>query len=737
MNQIERILLRRRHMITMAEGKETECGAEKAAYIGAMLKNIQSLGFTFENDVLQRLRTLSVDEIVAFYKDIEPELKELVGADKEYAPMYPNFPEQVMEMDDAELFLNAIVHCLSDGTLVPEYKTLARFPLIGEYKFTGIRLGTTEDAMEIFTNLLASKTSLSAQDKEDVACFVKETNFKHYLPKEIPLKESRALFGKLLMDEKADIDASYLRRYFETVTDVLRLVVAMSDGDISMSSGSRIRIRKLTRKERRFIMDLLAGCGDPTEDMFRYRGLWITIGEVVHPGEFSKNKKYEKVIRAFEKVRGNDKPLFWSGRLEDALHKKDVGAAVSLLKERPGEFARRLNQLLSISDTVSIPAEFSLVADRIATPVLWQVREFFLHRYEEESGPRVFFPKGNAAKVFAADNNMPAISEPTCKAIVDICDAALINQYKEREPLGKVFVDSDMNHYVMPFSQRSANSAFKALTRGSRLPIEDGKPILRSFIWWTNTKDGARIDIDLSAVIYDEKWTPKGHVSYTNLKSETFGCVHSGDIVNGGPYGKKGVAEFIDVNIDDAEKSGARYIVMQVYCFTNIPFNQLPCSFGWMQRSRADQKKGRKFDPRTVEQNIAITTPAHSAMPVIIDCKEKTIIWADAAMSASSGVYGGNNVESNIVGSTATAYAIAGMHKTSIMDVVITNAMARGTVVPTREEADIIFSNDTTKPIVREFTGLDENGIPVYEEKEKDVPIITAYDLDYYMGSML
>ena len=40
--------------------------------------------------------------------------------------MYPNFPEQVMELSDAELYLNAIIHYLTDGKILPSYETEER-----------------------------------------------------------------------------------------------------------------------------------------------------------------------------------------------------------------------------------------------------------------------------------------------------------------------------------------------------------------------------------------------------------------------------------------------------------------------------------------------------------------------------------------------------------------------------------------------------------------------------------
>ena len=731
MTNTEQILLKRKHMLLIKEGKESAT-KEKEAMIGSFLSNIQNLGFTFAQKTMTYLMSGTEDAIVGLYGEIVPVLKEMVGADKEYNPMYPNFPEQVMEADKAELFWNAFIHYASFGTLLPEYEEKERFPLIGEYKLTELNVGTEEDMMSIFTNLVASKTSLSNQDKEDMAVFVKETDFAGYLPDEVPLKENCAFLGKLIMENCKDFDPERLNRLFGTPTDVLRLLAALSDGDISLSSAKNIRFRKLKRPERRFVMDLLCGCKKPEEDMFRYRALWVTAGEILHPGEFAKNKKYGNIVNAFRLLRENKKPLFWSGKVEEAIKKGHAKEAIELLKQRPGEFARRLNKLFSIGDSMEVMQNFADVADAVATPVLWQVKEYFAEREESKNGVRVFFPKGNTAKVFTKEEPLPPIHEEECRTMEEICDFALRKQYKERPEMGKVYIDKDLKHYAIPFSQRSAGSAFKMITRGSRIPIEKDKKILRSFIWWTNTERDDRVDVDLSVAVYDDNWKIVRHVSYTNLRDNDFRIVHSGDITNGGKFGGKGVAEFIDMDIDNIAEHGGRYAVVEVYCYNCIPFCKLPCSFGWMERTKLGT--GKKFEAKSVQQNMALTADSYIAIPVIIDCKTREVVWADLNCTARSATWG-NNLESNLKGATASAYAVVNMKKPSLYDLVFNNAVARGSVTMDRNAADIIFSNDTTKPVVLETTVVD--GKEEVKAVEKDVPIITAYDLDYYMGQLL
>ena len=742
MNATNKILLRRKNLLIVEPiNADYEQTKNEQALVVTMMKNVQSLGFTFSKELFEALSHMNRDELKVFYSDLIPALKELVGADVEYNPMYPNFPTQVAEMDGIELFINAIVHYWSFGTLMPEYEKDERLPLIDVNKMALLSTGNHEDLMEIFKNLVASKTSLSAQDKEDVTTIIKDcADYANYLPDEIPLKENVALIGKLIIEEAPVKSASAISKYFRTATDVLRLVTALSDGDISLAG--KTKYRNLKRRERRMILDLLANCGNITEDLFRYQYEWIRVAEILHPFEYN-YPRYKNVNKAFDTLRNDKKPLMFGGKVQAAILRKDMKAAADLLKSRPGEFARQLDKVLRDSDNPAYILEcFKSVAVEISAPVLLQVRQHFIGRMAETPNPvRVFFPKGNLAKAMSIKNELPAIDKTICQNVAKACRDALIEQYKSKESLGKVYVDEEFKNYLVPFSQRSASSTNKSVVRGSQLPIKSDATAVRAFIWWTNTAkdngwDEGRVDIDLSAAIYDSDWNYVEHVSYTRLRSGKMKAFHSGDITNGGSHKGKGVAEFIDVDIDAVAENG-RYIVFQVYNFTGQNYSTLEnCRFGWMERE--DVQSGEIFEPTTVNMVMDVNAEGKTAIPVIFDCVERKFIWCDMNLGIDSSHRGGINLESNISGVTATCYAMTHLNKPNIYDLAMLNAMARGTVVTDRNEADIIFSNDTTVPFEIVVEKDETTGEEKRVVKDKvDVPIITSFDTDYFMGNLL
>lgn len=738
MHEINEILLRRKNKVNLPKRSvEYEAGRAEKAMAVSIAKNVESLGFTFDKELFENLLTYPKNEIEVFYTDFITKLKPLVGADKEYNPMYPNFPRQVAEASDAELFINAILHYWTFGEWMPEYEKDERMPLFDETKLTVLTVGNTNDILDIFRNLVGSKTNLSSQDKTDIEKIITTyANFYDYLPNEIPLKENVALIGKLILDKAAIKKASAIQKYYKTATDVLRLITALSDGDISLATDTKYR--SLRRYERRMVMDLLAGCGNILEDLFRFKYEWIRIGEIVHPGEYWYKKKYDRVRGAFYILRNGKKPLMFAGKVQQAILIKDMESAANMLKERPGDFARQLDKVLRDASNKNYVVNcFREVADKVSVPVLLQVRQHFKDR--NNGNPiRVFFPKGNLARAISIPNELPAIDDKICKAVVKICDNAIIEQFKSKDFMSNVYIDESMRNFLVPFSQRSASTGNKNLVRGSRVGLNENAEAVRAFIWWTNTDSDDRVDIDLSAAIYDENWNYVEHISYTRLRSGKMKAYHSGDITNGGSVNGKGVAEFIDINIDAVAQSG-RYVAFQVYNFTCQKFSELPnCRFGWMERE--DVNSGEIFEPSTVDMSIDVNAEGVTAIPVIFDCETKEFIWCDMNLAMSQNRYRcwGNNLESNLRGVTAVCYAITHLSKPNLYSLIAFNAMARGMMVDNRNDADIIFSNDTTPPVeIVEVKDEKTGKVKLVERVKSDVQIITAYDTDYIMGQLL
>ncbi|MGG1659227.1 cytoplasmic protein [Brevibacillus sp. NRS-1366] len=679
---INTIYLRRANKRIVSQGKGSDRLPE--AYLATAMKNIEYLGFTFSHRLMRAVRTLSKEQFEAFYRQLAADLRVLVGAHVEYQPMYPGFPMQVMQEHDAELYLNAIYHYLTLD--LPEYDAADRPPLLDEVNLKVIDLGSKAEFHAMIRRLIQAKTSISATDREDIDAAIEDAEpdeLEAILPAEIPFKENVGFVAaSLLKHNKANV--KLIGQYFKTATDVLRLAVAWSDGDVSLAEATRFR--KFKRRERRLLLGLLEQCHPITEDMLRYKERWIRLGEILHPFEYK--ERFRRCEEAFDILRNNKPYTTFNGSVELAFQYRQVWNLLDLLMQRPGEFARRLDKLLrSTESTEYVVLAFGEVANQVSTPVLLQVQNHFARRHEPHE-LRVFFPKGNVAKAFAVPHTLPDINEAACQDIVRLCEEALIQRFSALPPLGRTYIDERLKNYHVPFSQRSASKALRTIVRGSRLPMTEGDTI-RFFSWWkegnVDGKPTGRVDIDLSAVMYDHNWQYVEHISYTNLRSSKYQAVHSGDIVSA----PKGACEFIDLHIPSIVGYGGRYIVTTLHSYTNQPYCNLPeCFSGWMMRKKPGS--GEIFEPSTVVNKIDVTADTQIAIPVILDLVERTVIWTDLALTRYPHYY--NNVEGNQRGMVLMGKAMTALRKPDLYELFSLHAKARGETAATVDQADAVFS---------------------------------------------
>ncbi|WP_103106836.1 TerD family protein [Brevibacillus reuszeri] len=655
------------------------------SYLAAALRNIESLGYTFSLELLERIRTLSEGEFFALYSTVVSVLKEKVGASRRFKPMYPNFPKQVMEANDGELYLQAIRHYLT--WKLPVHEVKKRLPLLKESRLKLIELGTDEELLQVGMNLLRAKSSLSVKDKEDLEVLLQEcTGIAEALPPEIPHKENVAIVASILLKhDKLPID--FFANYCKTATDVLRIAVALSDGDVSLAAPTKFR--KFRRSERRLLLRLLEASPNLIEDMLRYKNRWIRLGEILHPFEYQ--DRYPKTAEAFDALRNNHKIETMGSKVEQALVYGDVAAAVQLLGQRPGEFARRLDHLLRISENGEVVLEsFAKIAASVSTPVLLQVMNHFVKR-EAYGKWRTFFPKGEVAKVQAIPNTLVSLEEPIRQRAATICREVLMQRFAALPPLGKVFIDPRLHEHLVPFSQRSASKALRTLVRGSRIAIPEGGTI-RFFTWWregqVNGMPTGRVDVDLSAVLYNAKWKYLEHISYTNLRSAKYQAYHSGDIVEA----PNGACEFIDLDMESIIRYGGRYVVMSLNSFTNQPYCDLPeCYAGWMIRT--EPQSGEIFEPQTVQDKVDLASNTSISIPVILDLVERKVIWTDVALRSHPRFV--NNVEANSGGMQWMGKALTTLVKPTLHELFSLHVEARGTRTDQEENADTVFSLET------------------------------------------
>jgi hypothetical protein len=683
------IYLRKRRRILIGDASQPATDENKRL-VATLNKNLESLGFILSGQLTDRLVACSAEVIAQVYSEIVPVLREMVGAHRQFKPFYPNFPKQVMEASDFELYWNAMLHYWSaflsdvnggdsDMIYIPNYKKKDRPELNEPIALKVIHLGTLDDFQTIFKSLVGSNTSLSESDKEIVQWFINNMPVDSLqFPTAIPQKENLAVVvSEFLKVGPADA----LLPYLKTATDVLRVAVAMSGGDVSLAAVTKFR--RFKRTERRFLLQALDGCGSATEDMLRWKGRWKRLGRELHPGDY---QQFENANRAFSVLRNDEKFVTFTSEVESAFSAGMV--PLDLLSQRPGVMARRLDQSLRSVGMEemrrAIVDKFIKVADKVSTPVLLQVFAHFKARTTNYGEPRSFFPKGNVCKVKVIEDDRIPLPDSITRYVTTQVRNVLVSRFGGLSPLGRCYVDPDLARQIVPFAMRSASKSLRTLARGSRIPMPFGE-VIRFFLWWKDSTSG-RTDIDLSCAFYDSNWGLKDVISYYQLRNGNYpNCGHSGDITSA----PNGACEFIDLSFDSLLSNSVRYVVMSLNAFTPHNFCDLPeCFAGWMARQSAES--GEVFEARTVQNKVDLAADSTICIPVILDMASREVIWTDLALK-SNGRYV-NNLAGNHKSMAKVGRALANMVKPTLYDLFEMHVEARGNLVDSPADAETVFS---------------------------------------------
>lgn len=708
---LSEILIRRRMAVQLPTPTSPTTPISLPARM-TLIRDMMNFGFIPSKELYERINTMEAASHI--HDEVIPALKKLAGADVDYTPMYKNFPTEVMEKDDIELWLNAILHYWSYGELIPVSEDRRRPDLPEadrEYKTVGV--ANERDVKDMFRTILNATVPYSPQDKDDIKELCKLYPIEQFLPKTMPHKENVATIASIVAEQESTARGmEVVKPFVKTATDVLRLIQTVyGDGDAALTG--RVAVKKLSRPDRKAIVKMLEGCDNLAEDMKTRVGAWVRIGELVHPGEYKVG--HPKMYEAFTAIR--DKNLSkqvqtYNAKSEQAVTQGNE-AWFDLAHSNPGMFARNLARMLRKDADTALKA-WGIAAPKVSPALLWTVRSSLEQEGREY---RTFIPKNAKCVIKIIPNTLTPIHPDAIKKATAITTAALVQTYAKKPPMGKVYIDPTARDCKIPNDTRTASMG-RTLAKGSEVPFEDNKNTLRTFLWWTNLPNNERVDMDLSAILLDKDFNTVDVCSYIDLKGHTHTCVHSGDIVDGGDFDGKGAAEFIDINLERAKALGIKYVASTVHSFCRQPFTDTEHVYtGYMLRS--DAERGAIFEPTTVKEKIKLTAPSTGATICAFDIENHKMIWVDAPHEMPRHKNGINNAIRTKNTALAVLYHTMHLPKPTVYDVMAANLAARGgELVDTPEEADVV---------VTLYNG-DE-----YEGKR----VVTPYDLDIFAGDLV
>lgn len=695
----------------------------------AIMAEIAQFGYTLDKPLIDVMSTLTKIELKIVKELLVSELAVMVGANVRYVPLFKSFPNDIP--DTTELMFKKIVGYLQNIFKInpANYVVLscghtvsttahnldnysgcpiceAQLPELMDHddsykpsepvkQFKIIKLVDESVIFDVYKNLLTAKTSISNADKALIVTLTKHfgDDILQHLPEKIDQKETVAFVTEQLLTYTTSSKEA-VAKYFKTATDVLRLAVQFSGGDISLAANTKF---KLSQGKRKFIMFLLDKVYQPEVDMLRYREQWVKLGQTLHVGSFK--NKFPNAFNAFDMIRNHASDIeTFNGKVEELLsiathtekNEKEVEALVALLETRAGDFARRLDHVLRIAQKPAVVLKaFKKVAPSVQTAMLLNLAKHAQSR-TQKSEFRAFAPKGKITKIKLFEGDEREVLKPmTVNALLAIINDELKSRFSKLEALGNVYINPELMKVLVPYSQRSASTSLVNIPRGSRLKVDPASPFIRLFTYWK-----APVDIDLGAVLLDEKFRTLDTISYYNLSS--YGrSVHSGDIRNG----SHGAVEFIDLDVKAFKAKKARYVAVYITSYTGEQFSTMECFAGFMERTQPD---GKQFDATTVRQKFNITSEATNCVPMLFDLETSELVWLDL-VTQQAGIYANYHNSQNVTLDAIKSGLSLIDTRATMFELLDAHAKARSTVVHYEKvegvEYDTVFDIEILKDL--------------------------------------
>ena len=534
---------------------------------------------------------------------------------------------------------------------------------LGEIEYQGqgsklkiLDLWREAEANTFFQNLLSSKTALDATQADSLKLLL--PYFSVAPETHIGMKETLVLVVDSYIAQGKEAEAGAC---FSSPTDILRYLWYRRTGflqivepktimkkdtknnyhivrslDLSMTVKERVQKElklKYSRQEcarvARWLNALPLSAEKACEIMHPKREMWVRFIRALRLAEYSKKKGFEKLATLLD-VFYNERYSVWQAELNAAYLNMDSEKAFTLLKQRPGVFARSLFACLlwlGADDTLSA---FKEIIDQVPTRLLFTLNTYADLYFSKEGkrsvqtimGTRVEIPKH---PLVVESYNEEQLAEMKAK-IEDLCLWTIQHQFaKEENKNHFIYIDPQLYHIPLPIGDRSHNvHDFNATLMGTRFPLEGNE--IRLFMQWGKDLPAQHLDMDLSCrIIYKDR----EDICYFGQLT-TLGCQHSGDIRS--IPDKVGTAEYINIDVNTLRQHKAKYVtfVCNAYSCGALSPNLV---VGWMDskyKMKVSERTGVAYDPSAVIHQVRITQPLQKGLLFgVLDVEAKEIIWME------------------------------------------------------------------------------------------------------------
>ena len=576
-----------------------------------MAANIAHYGYALAADAYAALARLGEAELAAWWPDVEVVLAVLTGADKKMDSfvVYKNFPKEVLEMDEALYWTRQILMWWGLPNELFTQPEVARPPLAEAPTFRTLQLAGPDALPRVMAALFALPVRWIDSQWEDVQFLVGTLDRQVELA-ELPFVENRIRLAAFMLERGAAVTA-------ESATDVLRLAAALSGGDVSLREPSKLR--RLARRERKYLLAMLEGARQLDEDLARRPEQWKRLLHLLHPGDY--RDRFPRVVAAYDRLYNGETVPTFNAELERLLAARDR-EALALLETRPGEYMRRLHATVRMFGPETVRS-FGQVVGKLTTIQLLKLR-----RYLETVNTRnwrLFPPRGNWGKVQVApvdrDRRLP-------RAVRGDLVGMLSGELTRRlAAAGPVHVAPEVARVKL----QTNDNELSPFGRGTVFPIPPRIRFVRTATYWKTGPTGTNAWFDNGWNFCADDWSPLGCCAWNT------GRFHDAAIFSGDPTNSKEMegraCQMIDLYPEQLVKHRVRYAVWTVLCFSRITFAQAIDVHAALQWGE-DPQAGKLFEPSRCQLSFPLRGESLTKYVVYIDLARRELVYIDASLPA-------------------------------------------------------------------------------------------------------
>lgn len=549
-------------------------------------------------------------------------------------PFYRGFPQSVRNLSAEELLFDQLIHYFNTyglgnfdepGHSVFE-KDFERAAFQEDTEAQEFMIQTEEEAEDtirtMVNDLLSGSRPLNERQYKLALTFIRD-----YI-ENIPDIASKNTRMRLLIDTKNLSLADSLN-----LSDVMKLVDELNYRKYHNNNLKKLNLKNQDRKFLTALLDRMFRSGRcDIGTCYEKKQLWN--GFLHHIHYQPKNEEAKRFVHAM-RTKGNESVY---SEFEQLMEENRHREAAELLQEKKGTSAllRNIDYILSRMNREEVQTFLPEFPEDCSTLVLLQL----LFRYEgrQRKDGRIFkFTQHNLMKVHyetseESERCQSRLTEEQVKEVGKMIRSKLTEKLRNR--LGNVYIEPSMKNYALPLAENTSQGGFGVLSKGSRIPIDEGKK-LRAFTYWEKVND-----IDLSVFALTEDGDRREFSWRTMSRHQSGAITYSGDETSG----YHGGSEYFDINIPEfkALYSEYRYLIFCDNVYSGTNFCECFCKAGYMLRDWDDS--GQVYEPKTVKSSYLVNCESTFAYLFGIDLFTNELIWLNVAKNSKSRVAGDTEI---------------------------------------------------------------------------------------------